>query len=399
MTGLSAKIASVEESQTLALTKQASQLKARGVDVVSLTAGEPDFATPEHVKEAAIRAIRDNFTHYTPNTGIPELITAIREKFASKNGLEFGPTQILVSCGAKHSIFNALLAICNPGDEVIIPAPYWVSYPEMAKIADGIPVVVPTTRESGFRLTPDALSGALTRRSKVLILNSPSNPTGSVYSRTDLEALAPVIESAGLYVIADEIYENILYDNLSHHSIGAIGALAGRVVTVSGVSKAYAMTGWRIGYMGGPAEVIGAAAKVQSQATSNANSIAQRAALAALTGPDDDVQRMVTEFRRRRDLFMSALNAIPGIVLDPPGGAFYLFPDVSAFVGSRAGDTVIAGDMQLSAYLLDQAKVAVVPGTPFGSPGYIRLSYACSVAEITKAASRLAGAFAELHHD
>lgn len=399
MTGLSAKIASVEESQTLALTKQASQLKARGVDVVSLTAGEPDFATPEHVKEAAIRAIRDNFTHYTPNTGIPELITAIREKFASKNGLEFGPTQILVSCGAKHSIFNALLAICNPGDEVIIPAPYWVSYPEMAKIADGIPVVVPTTRESGFRLTPDALSGALTRRSKVLILNSPSNPTGSVYSRTDLEALAPVIESAGLYVIADEIYENILYDNLSHHSIGAIGALAGRVVTVSGVSKAYAMTGWRIGYMGGPAEVISAAAKVQSQATSNANSIAQRAALAALTGPDDDVQRMVTEFRRRRDLFMSALNAIPGIVLDPPGGAFYLFPDVSAFVGSRAGDTVIAGDMQLSAYLLDQAKVAVVPGTPFGSPGYIRLSYACSVAEITKAASRLAGAFAELHHD
>jgi len=399
VTGLSAKIASVEESQTLALTKQASQLKARGVDVVSLTAGEPDFATPEHVKEAAIRAIRDNFTHYTPNTGIPELITAIREKFASKNGLEFGPTQILVSCGAKHSIFNALLAICNPGDEVIIPAPYWVSYPEMAKIADGIPVVVPTTRESGFRLTPDALSGALTRRSKVLILNSPSNPTGSVYSRTDLEALAPVIESAGLYVIADEIYENILYDNLSHHSIGAIGALAGRVVTVSGVSKAYAMTGWRIGYMGGPAEVIGAAAKVQSQATSNANSIAQRAALAALTGPDDDVQRMVTEFRRRRDLFMSALNAIPGIVLDPPGGAFYLFPDVSAFVGSRAGDTVIAGDMQLSAYLLDQAKVAVVPGTPFGSPGYIRLSYACSVAEITKAASRLAGAFAELHHD
>jgi len=399
MTSLSVKIGSVEESQTLALTKQAAQLRARGIDVVSLTAGEPDFNTPEHVKEAAIRAIGENFTHYTANPGIPDLITAIIEKFATKNGLVFSPSQILVSCGAKHSIFNALLAICNPGDEVIIPAPYWVSYPEMAKIADGVPVVVPTTRETGFKLTPEALGKAVTPRSKVLIINTPSNPTGSVYSRGELEALAPLIESSGLYVISDEIYEDILYDGLTHQSVAGIGGLADRVVTVSGVSKAYAMTGWRIGYMGGPGEVISAAAKVQSQSTSNANSIAQKAALAALTGPDDDVRRMVAEFRKRRDLFTAALREIPGMVLDPPGGAFYLFPDVSAYTGARAGDTVITGDMNLSSYLLERAKVAVVPGTPFGSPGHIRFSYACSVADITEAASRLTSAFAELHHD
>jgi aspartate aminotransferase len=399
MTRLSEKIASVEESQTLALTRLAAQLKARGVNVVSLTAGEPDFDTPDHVKEAAIRAIRENFTHYTANQGIPELVAAIREKFASENGLEFGPSQILVSCGAKHSIFNALLAVCNPGDEVIIPAPYWVSYPEMAKIADAVPVVVPTNRESGFRLTPDALRGAITGKSKVLILNSPSNPTGSVYSREELEALAPVIASAGLTVISDEIYEKILYDGHEHHSIGGIGELKDRVVTVNGVSKAYAMTGWRIGYMGGPADLIAAAAKVQSQATSNANSIAQKAALAALTGPADAVERMLAEFTKRRDLFASALRAIPGVALDPPGGAFYLFPDVSAYSGSRFGNTVLAGDMELSSWLLEEAKVAVVPGSAFGSPGHLRLSYACSVGEITEAASRLTAAFTALHHD
>ncbi|HLB01471.1 MAG TPA: pyridoxal phosphate-dependent aminotransferase [Bacteroidota bacterium] len=397
MTRLSAKIAAVEESQTLALTRLASQLKARGVDVVSLTAGEPDFDTPEHVKEAAIRAIRENFTHYTANQGIPELIAAILEKFSTDNGLEFGPSQILVSCGAKHSIFNALLAICNPGDEVIIPAPYWVSYPEMAKIADAVPVVVPTTRETGYRIGPDTLRRAITNRSRVLVLNSPSNPTGAVYSAEELEALAPVIASAGLYVIADEIYEKILYDGLQHYSIGAVDGLRDRVITVNGVSKAYAMTGWRIGYMGGPEDVVSAAAKVQSQATSNANSIAQRAALAALTGPADDVNRMVAEFRTRRDLFSSALRAIPGIELDPPGGAFYLFPDVSAYTGTRRGDGVITGDTQLSSYLLEEAKVAVMPGSAFGSPGHLRLSYACSAGDIGEAARRLTGAFAGLH--
>jgi len=399
MIRLSDKIASVEESQTLALTRAAAQLKARGVNVVSLTAGEPDFDTPTHVKEAAIRAIRENFTHYTPNAGIPDLIAAIRTKFAADNGMEFSPSQILVSCGAKHSIFNALLALCNPGDEVIVPAPYWVSYPEMAKIADAVPVVVPTTRESGYRLTPEALRRVLTPKSKVLILNSPSNPTGSVYTRDELEALAAVIAPTGLTVISDEIYEKILYDGLSHHSIGSIPMMKDRVVTVNGVSKAYAMTGWRIGYMGGPADVIAAAAKVQSQATSNANSIAQKAALAALTGPAGEVDRMVAEFRARRDLFSSALRTIPGVELDPPGGAFYLFPDVSAYSGAAHDGAVLAGDMEISAYLLDEAKVAVVPGTAFGAPGHLRLSYACSTADLTEAAGRLAAAFAKLHID
>jgi len=399
VTNLSAKIASVEESQTLALTKAAAELKARGVDVVTLTAGEPDFDTPPHVREAAINAIRGNFTHYTPNQGIPELISAIREKFAADNGMEFGPAEILVSCGAKHSIFNALLAICNPGDEVIIPAPYWVSYPEMAKIADAVPVVVPTTRESGYRLTPESLRRALTPKSKVLILNSPSNPTGAVYHAHELEALAGIVAEAGLYVISDEIYEKILYDGRRHHSIGSVKEVKGRVLTVNGVSKAYAMTGWRIGYMGGPKELIAAAAKVQSQATSNANSIAQKAAVAALTGPPDDVNRMVEEFRRRRDIFTAALQSIPGVLLDPPGGAFYLFPDVSAYAGTEHGRAVLSGDMEISSYLLEEARVAVVPGTAFGAPGHVRVSYACSVAEITEAASRISAAFARLHID
>ncbi len=393
---LSRKIAAVEESQTLALTRMANQMKAQGINVVSMTAGEPDFPTPDHVKEAAIAAIRGNFTHYTANAGIPELVTAVRDKFERENGLKFETSQLLVSSGAKHSIFNALLAICNPGDEVIVPAPYWVSYPEMVKIADATPVIIQTSREAGYKLTPDALREALTPRSKVLILNSPSNPTGSVYSKAELEGLAGVIASSGLYVISDEIYEKILYDGARHESIGNVDGVRDRVVTVNGVSKAYAMTGWRIGYMGGPKDVIQAAAKVQSQATSNANSIAQRAALAALTGPDDEVKRMVEEFKRRRDYFTGRLRATPGVRIETPPGAFYLFPDFSGCVGARYKDGPIASDMDLAAYLMEEAKVAVVPGSAFGAANHLRLSYACSMNDITEAADRMESALKKL---
>jgi aspartate aminotransferase len=393
---LSTKIASVEESQTLALTRLAGQLKARGIDIVSMTAGEPDFPTPSHVKDAAIAAIRENFTHYTPVAGIPGLIAAVREKFARDNGLSFEPSQILVSCGAKHSIFNALVAICNPGDEVIIPAPYWVSYPEMAKIADAVPVIVATGADSAYKVTPEALRRAITPRSKVLLINSPSNPTGAVYSKQELEGIAEVAAAAGLYIISDEIYEKILYDGARHESIGTMDGVRERVITVNGVSKAYAMTGWRIGYMGGPADVIQAAMKVQSQATSNANSIAQRAALAALTGHADEVHVMAAEFARRREYFVGRLAAVPGVKLVPPAGAFYLFPDVGGCIGARWKDGPIASDMDLSSYLMEEAKVAVVPGSAFGAPNHIRLSFACSMREITEAANRIEAALKSL---
>jgi aspartate aminotransferase len=393
---LSRKIAAVEESQTLALTRLAGQMKARGINIVSMTAGEPDFPTPAHVKDAAIAAIRDNFTHYTPVAGIPELIAAVRQKFERENGLTFDAQQILVSCGAKHSIFNALVAACNPGDEVIIPAPYWVSYPEMAKIADATPVIVDTGAPTGYKLTPAALRGAITPRSRVLILNSPCNPTGAVYTGEELEGLAEVIAGAGLLVISDEIYEKILYDGARHQSIGAIDSVRELVVTVNGVSKAYAMTGWRIGYMGGPKELIQAAAKVQSQATSNANSVAQRAALAALAGPADDVISMVGEFGRRRDYFVGRLASMPGVKLVSPSGAFYLFPDMSGCVGARWKEGLISSDMDLASYLMEEAKVAVVPGSAFGAPNHVRLSYACSMKEITEAADRIGAALKRL---
>jgi aspartate aminotransferase len=393
---LSRKIASVEESQTLALTRLAGQMKARGIDIVSMTAGEPDFPTPAHVREAAIAAIRDNFTHYTPVAGIPELLEAVREKFARENGLSFDVSQVLVSCGAKHSIFNALVALCNPGDEVIVPAPYWVSYPEMAKIADAVPVIVHAGAETGYKVTPAMLRRAITPRSKVLILNSPSNPTGAVYSIGELEGIAEVAAGAGLTIVSDEIYEKILYDGARHRSIGAIDAVRDRVVTVNGVSKAYAMTGWRIGYMGGPKDVIQAAAKVQSQATSNANSIAQRAALAALNGPADDVVAMVAEFGRRREYLAGRLKAVPGVKLVAPAGAFYVFPDIGGCIGAGWKDDPIASDMDLAAYLMEEAKVAVVPGSAFGAPNHIRLSFACSMEDITAAADRIEAALKKL---
>lgn len=389
MKPLSIKVRSVEESATLALTTRAAQMKRAGIDVVSLTAGEPDFPTPPHVKMAAIQAIEENFTHYTPNQGTPELITAIIKKFEEDNNLHFEPSQILVSCGAKHSIFNALQALCNPGDEVVIASPYWVSYPEMVKLVGAKPAVVETTQDSGFKIQPTQLRRVINQKTKAFIFNSPANPTGAVYSQGEIEELADVIAETGIYVIADEIYEKVVYDGVKHFSIGSIKEISEQVITVNGVSKAYAMTGWRIGYLGAAKQITEAAAKVQSQVTSNATSIAQRAAVAALAAAQNDVLEMVKEFQRRRDFIVEQLSKIPGIELNIPKGAFYLFPSVKALIGRRVNGKIIKDDAQLGEFLLDEEHLAVVPGIAFGAKNFLRLSYACSMKELQKAVERL----------
>lgn len=396
MKSLSKKVAQAEASQTLALTALAKKLKADGIDVVSLTAGEPDFPTPRHIKDAAIRAIEENFTKYTVNAGIPELRTAIVEKLKRDNGVSVNASQILVSNGAKHSIFNALQAICNKGDEVIIPAPYWVSYPEMVKLVDGVPVILKTTEKTDFKITAAQLKKAITKKTKALILCSPSNPTGSVYTPDELKAIAAVVEKSGIYVIADEIYEKVIYDGAEHFSLGSIDAIKDLVITVNGVSKAYAMTGWRIGFLAATQSVVDAAEKVQSQVTSGPNSIAQKAAHAAFAGNDDEVKKMVTEFKRRRDYIHGALTAIPGITSTLPGGAFYLFPNVKAFYGKKYNGVTVKNSDDMAQFLIKEAQVVTVPGSGFGAPNNIRLSYACSMEELQKAAQRMKDALGKL---
>ncbi len=395
MKSLSLKVQQLEESQTLALTQIARTMRESGADVVNLTAGEPDFPTPPHVKMAAIQAIDENFTHYTANQGIPELIGEIVKKFERDNDLHFEPSQILVSTGAKHSIYNALQAICNRGDEVIIPSPYWVSYPEMVKLVDATPVVVPTDQSSRFKLTARQLRQATHSKTKALILNSPSNPTGSVYSQGETEELAEVVADSGIYVISDEIYEKVIY-GAKHFSIGSIKKIKDQVITVNGVSKAYAMTGWRIGFLGAPAGIAQAAAKVQSQVTSNATSIAQRAAAAALRAPCSDVDIMVKEFLKRRDFLISELSKIPGFDVLNPQGAFYLFPSVSSFVGKRANGKLIKDDVDLCHYFLDEEQLALVPGSSFGTRNHVRISFAASMKELEKALARLKRGFGKL---
>ncbi len=381
---------------TLVLSAMAKQLKAEGVDVVTLTAGEPDFPTPFHIKKAAIKAIEDNFTTYTINAGIQELRKAIADKFKRENNLNFEPSQILVSNGAKHSIYNTLKAICNRGDEVIIPAPYWVSYPEMVKLVDATPVFIQTTEENNFKMTPAQLKRAITKKTKALIYCSPSNPTGIVYSRDEIEALAAVVADADLYVLSDEIYEKVIYDGTEHFSMGAIPAVKDHVITINGVSKAFSMTGWRIGYLGAKKEIVAAAEKVQSQITSNASSISQHAALAALTGSDIDLNAMTAEFLRRRNFIYDAVTSIKGISCIKPKGAFYVFPNVSYYIGRKVkGKTLKSGD-DIAQYLIDEERVVVVPGSGFGAKDYVRISYACSMQELEKAAERLRRGFAKL---
>jgi aspartate aminotransferase len=393
---LSKKVAQAEASQTLALTALAKKLKADGIDVVSLTAGEPDFPTPRHIKDAAIRAIEENFTKYTINAGIPELRAAIVAKLKKDNDITVNASQVLVSNGAKHSIFNALQAICNKGDEVIIPAPYWVSYPEMVKLVDGVPVILKTTEKTDFKISASQLKRAVTKKTKALILCSPSNPTGSVYTPEELRAIASVIKTTGIFVIADEIYEKVIYDGAVHFSLGSVPEIKDQVITVNGVSKAYSMTGWRIGFLAGAQAVVDAAEKVQSQVTSGPNSIAQKAATAAFAGNDDEVKRMTAEFKRRRDFIHKALTAIPGVTSTMPGGAFYLFPNVGSFYGKSFNGTKVKNSDDMAQYLIKEAQVVTVPGSGFGANNNIRLSYACSMEELEKAASRMKNALSKL---
>lgn len=380
----------------MALAAIAKKLKSEGVDVVSLTAGEPDFPTPRHIKDAAIKAIEDNFTKYTVNPGIPELRKAIAEKLKRDNGVHVDFSQVLVSNGAKHSIFNALQAICNKGDEVIIPAPYWVSYPEMVKLVDAVPVIIKSTEKTDFKISSAQLKKAVTKKTKALILCSPSNPTGSVYSEEELRTIADVVKLTGIYVIADEIYEKVIYDGMKHFSLGSIADIKDQIITVNGVSKAYSMTGWRIGFLAAAKDVVEAAEKVQSQVTSGPNSIAQKAALAAFSGSDEEVWKMTAEFKKRRDYIYEAITSIPGVTSSYPKGAFYLFPNISSFFGKKFNGTTIKTSDDMAQFLIKEAQVVTVPGSGFGAKGNIRMSYACSMHDLEKASSRMKAALAKL---
>jgi len=388
---ISERVKVISPSMTLAVTAKAKALKAQGVDVVGFGAGEPDFDTPENIKEAAKRAIDEGFTKYTPSAGIPELRKAVCDKFKSDNGLDYAPEQVLVSCGAKHSIYNAVQTLVDPGGEVIFQAPYWVSYPEFVKAAGGKPVIVNAGVEQNFKMTADQVHDAITDKTTLCILNSPSNPTGAVYGRDELWKIMDVLTDHGVTVISDEIYEKILYDGLQHVCVPALAPeYKDCTILVNGVSKTYSMTGWRIGYLAGPKEVIAAMTRLQDHSTSNPTSISQKAALAALKGDQSAVAKMVKAFDERRKWIVSALNAIPGIRCPMPKGAFYVFPDVSGVYGKTLpGGKVVKGSLELTDHLLDKARVAVVPGVAFGDDRCLRLSYATSLEAIKKGIQRI----------
>ena len=388
----SAALKRVKASPTVAISAQARELKRQGVDVIALSAGEPDFDTPDNIKDAAIRAIREGQTKYTDPDGTRELKEAICGKFSRENGLTYTPSQIHVAPGGKPVIFNALLATLSAGDEVLIPAPYWVSYPDMALLAGGEAVIVPTKVEDGFRLRPEALEAAITPRSKWLILNSPSNPTGAAYSRADLKAIAEVLlRHPQVWVLTDDMYEHLLYDGFEFATIAEVEPrLYDRTLTMNGVSKAYAMTGWRIGYAGGPEPLIKAMGKVISQTTSNPSSISQAAAIEALNGPQDFIKERAAHFERRRDLVVSMLNQASGLKCAKPDGAFYVYPSCEGLIGKRTqAGQVIATDEDFAKALLAEVAVAVVHGAAFGLSPFFRISYATSTEVLEDACSRI----------
>ena len=393
---LSDRLNRLSPSATLAMSQRSSELKAQGVDIINMSVGEPDFNTPDHIKEAAIKAVQDNWTRYSPVPGYPDLKKAIAAKLENENGLDYLPSQILCSNGAKQSVCNAIMALVNPGDEVIIPAPYWVSYPQMVLLAEGTPVAIPTTIEQDFKVTPQQLEQAITPRTRAIILCSPSNPTGSVYSAAELEALKDVLlKHERVMVIADEIYEHINYVG-AHASMAQFADIKDRVVIVNGVSKAYAMTGWRIGFIAAPEWVVKGCNKLQGQYTSGPCSVSQKAAEAAYTGSQECVETMRQAFERRRNLIVSLAREIPGLEVNNPQGAFYLFPKCSSFFGKRDGDRVINNSTDLAMYLLEVGHVATVGGDAFGSPECFRMSYATSEANITEAMRRIADTLARL---
>ena len=393
---LSDRLNRLSPSATLAMSQRSSELKAQGVDIINMSVGEPDFNTPDHIKAAAIAAVQDNWTRYSPVPGYPELKKAIVAKLKNENGLDYLPSQILCSNGAKQSVCNAIMALVNQGDEVIIPAPYWVSYPQMVLLAEGTPVAVPTTIEQDFKMTPEQLEQAITPRTRAIILCSPSNPTGSVYSAAELEALKDVLlKHERVMIIADEIYEHINYVG-AHASMAQFPDIKDRVVIVNGVSKAYAMTGWRIGFIAAPEWVVKGCNKLQGQYTSGPCSVSQKAAEAAYTGSQECVEQMRQAFERRRDLIVRLAREIPGLEVNNPQGAFYLFPKCSSFFGKRDGERVINSSSDLAMYLLEVGHAATVGGDAFGSPECFRMSYATSEENIVEAMRRIADTLARL---
>jgi aspartate aminotransferase len=396
MIQLAERVSQINEPQTIAMAKLSRELAAQGHDVISLSLGEPDFATPQHIKDAAKAAIDANFSYYTPVAGIPELREAISAKFKRENGLDFTPAQTLVSTGAKQSLMNVIMAVINPGDEVIIPTPYWVSYSEMVKLMGGVPVFIAAGVEQQYKITAQQLQSAITSRTKAFMFSSPCNPTGSVYSKQELTALAEVFEQhPGITIISDEIYEHINFVG-KHESIAQFTNLKDQVVVVNGMSKGFAMTGWRIGYIGGPLHIVQACEKIQAQYTSGTNSVAQKAATAALTGTMTPTYEMRDAYQRRGALVKNALDKIQGVICNEPQGAFYVFPYVSSYFGKSHGNTTIANATDLCMYLLHEAHVSMVTGDAFGAANCVRISYATSEAKLAEAMERIHHALTKL---
>ncbi|MGA0042421.1 MAG: pyridoxal phosphate-dependent aminotransferase [Flavobacteriaceae bacterium] len=395
MNPLSDRVINMSTSQTLAMAAKARELRIEGKDIIGLSLGEPDFETPDFIKNSAKQAINDNYNSYSPVDGYADLKLAISAKFKRDNNLDYGPAQIVVSTGAKQSLFNIAMVVLNPGDEVILPCPYWVSYSDMIKLAEGVPVEVQTSIDTDFKMTAEQLEGAITSKTKMIWFSSPCNPSGSVYSKHELEELATVLDKyPHIYVVSDEIYEHINFEE-RHFSMAQIPSMYDRTITVNGVSKAFAMTGWRIGFIGAPEKIARACNKMQGQVTSGANSIAQRAVITAMEADPSSIQYMVTEFEKRRNLILSLANNIPGMICNIPAGAFYIFPDISYYFGkSLRGKTINSAD-DFAMYLLEEALVATVTGEAFGNKDCIRISYAASQEQIIEAMSRIRKALQE----
>ncbi len=396
-TPLAQRVINLKPSPTLAVDAKAKALKAQGADIINLSAGEPDFDTPQHIKDAAIKAIQDGFTKYTPVAGIVELREAITNKLKRDYGIEYALDEVVVSTGGKQGLYNCFQAIIDPGHEVIIPVPYWVSYPAMVELAGGSPVFLSSKPDKNFDLDLDKLASLINEKTRAIIINSPSNPTGAVYSEGTLKSLAEMALDKGFYIITDDIYDEIRFDGKGpENPVSVLPEARNHVIVANGVSKTYSMTGWRIGYLAGPKQVIKAATKIQSQSTSNPNSIAQKAAQEALSGPQNCVKEMVSAFKERRDFIVERLNAIQGIKCNVPQGAFYVFPDVSSYFGKSTEGFEIKGSLELADYLLEKAKVACVPGIAFGDDRFIRLSYATDKAQIEEGLNRLEEALGKL---
>jgi len=397
MSILSNRAKSLKPSPTLAINAKAKSMQSQGIHVISFGAGEPDFDTPKNIKQAAVRAIEEGFTKYTAVGGIDELKDAVIHKFQRDNQLTYKRSQILVSCGGKHSFYNLAQALFDQGDEVIVPAPYWVSYPPMVSLAGAVPILSETKEKHGFKMTPEDLKRAVTPKTKALILNSPSNPTGSAYTKGELEWIAEIAISRNFFVISDEIYEKIVYDGFEFISIASLGEeIKKRTIIVHGVAKTYAMTGWRIGYAAGPEEIISAMSNIQSQSTSNPTSISQKASVEALIGPQEEVAKMVSAFSQRRNYIVDRLNKIPGVSCFNPAGAFYAFPNFSPYYGKSYQEKKISNSTNLADFFLDVARVAVVPGIEFGADPFERLSYATSMENIKEGVNRIEEALKKL---